>query len=395
MKTLFFPMNLGSGNRGCEGIIKGTDRILNLKDSQVVLYDKDLKECSLDKAFGVEKIGKIRILEEKERETASKSIFRKVISHLGGKIKFFGILPYRSLLQEINSEDVVFFTGGDLYCYAKFAKVNTWLSEELCKKGAKTVLWGASVSKEFLSQPIIKQLREFACITCRETFTLKNLKDAGVTENVKLYPDPAFVLEAEEISLPSCFQTAEVVGINISNFVNNDYSLNTVFGKNIIKLVEYIIKNTNSNILITPHVTWKKQDDRIISYNLYKLFEDTGRVFLLDIDNLNYCNIRYIISKCRFFVGARTHSVISAYTMKVPCLALGYSVKSRGIAHDLGLDEQLVINCKSLIDENEIVNRYILLEKNEEKIRKQLEKVIPQFVGKAYEAKTAVQNILA
>ena len=42
-----------------------------------------------------------------------------------------------------------------------------------------------------------------------------------------------------------------------------------------------------------------------------------------------------MISQCRFFIGSRTHSVIAAYSSGVPTLALGYSIKSKGIAQDI------------------------------------------------------------
>ena len=65
------------------------------------------------------------------------------------------------------------------------------------------------------------------------------------------------------------------------------------------------------------------------------------------------------ISKCSFFVGARTHSTIAAYSSGVPTLVIGYSVKSRGIATDLfGSYENYVLPVQELKEPDEMIKAY-------------------------------------
>ena len=52
----------------------------------------------------------------------------------------------------------------------------------------------------------------------------------------------------------------------------------------------------------------------------------TGRVLL--VGDHNCMELKGFIGRCRFFVGARTHATIAAYSSCVPTLAAGYSVKS-------------------------------------------------------------------
>ncbi|MBR5116894.1 MAG: polysaccharide pyruvyl transferase family protein, partial [Lachnospiraceae bacterium] len=55
------------------------------------------------------------------------------------------------------------------------------------------------------------------------------------------------------------------------------------------------------------------------------------------------------IAGCQFFIGARTHATIAAYSSLVPTLVVGYSVKSRGIARDLfGGEQGLVLPVQEL-----------------------------------------------
>ena len=66
------------------------------------------------------------------------------------------------------------------------------------------------------------------------------------------------------------------------------------------------------------------------------------------------------IAKCRFFVGARTHATIAAYSTEVPTLVVGYSIKSRGIAKDIfGSEENYVIPIEQIKEENKLTQAFI------------------------------------
>ena len=139
------------------------------------------------------------------------------------------------------------------------------------------------------------------------------------------------------------------------------------------------MKDTNLNILFIPHVFWANQDDRIIVTLVADYFNFNPRIFILDSDSLNYCQIRYVISKCRYFIGARTHAVISAYSTCVPTIALGYSIKSKGIAKDLELPENLVVDSKKC-HKKCLVNSFEYLVENENQIRQHLMNVMPDYI---------------
>ena len=100
-----------------------------------------------------------------------------------------------------------------------------------------------------------------------------------------------------------------------------------------------------------------------------KFVDEFGnKIHILNTDQMSYLQIRYAISKCEYFIGGRTHSVISAYSTRVPCLALGYSVKAVGIAKDLGMPDYTVINSRKLINSHQLIDSFEKLEKNRELI---------------------------
>ena len=51
------------------------------------------------------------------------------------------------------------------------------------------------------------------------------------------------------------------------------------------------------------------------------------RISLLDADCLNYCQLRYVISNCTIFMGARTHAVFLLTVLVYPPLLLDIALK--------------------------------------------------------------------
>ena len=235
-------------------------------------------------------------------------------------------------------------------------------------------------------------MHNFNLIYARESLTESFLKGLGL-KNIYCLPDPAFVLKPEETALPKVFQQGDVIGINLSNFVIGDFNLDTPFGSHIKELLDFILNETQLQVLLIPHVTWRGQDDRLVANNIKRLYSNNERVSVLCIDSINYCQIRYIISNCKFFIGARTHAVISAYSTCVPTLALGYSIKSKGIAKDLGISDNYVVNCKHN-DAHLLMDSFNYLLQNADAIKDNLVKVIPEYANKPYQARNLVRELI-
>ena len=174
--------------------------------------------------------------------------------------------------------------------------------------------------------------------------------------------------------------------------------MNCAFAQEVDKLITYVLTHTSMHILMIPHVTWKtvseNQDDRELSRVFCSKY-NSNRITMLDIDGLNYCQIRYVISKCRFFIGARTHSSIAAYSSYVPTLVVGYSVKARGIARDLfGDEEKYVLPVQTITRKDDLLEKFGWILQNEDLIRKQLIRQIPKFIKRSLAAKDYVERLL-
>jgi len=109
---------------------------------------------------------------------------------------------FRAVLGK-NRAPLYISTGGDMYCYEISKKEAIVANSTFVRAGAKTILWGCSLEPELLKEPeVVADMKRYTLITPRESITAEALQRAGVVENVKLFPDPAFALEAEKIQLP-------------------------------------------------------------------------------------------------------------------------------------------------------------------------------------------------
>ena len=68
-------------------------------------------------------------------------------------------------------------------------------------------------------------------------------------------------MEPEKVGLPSCFDNLDVIGLNISNFVYGTKPQQEMMHQ----LIEFILTNTSSHLLLIPHVLWGNQSDIVVA----------------------------------------------------------------------------------------------------------------------------------
>lgn len=374
-KQFFLYGHNGSGNHGCEAIVRSTAKILREEfvDANITLASGNIKE---DKKYGLNEV--VNLVNEKNN--VGKFTIPYINAYLNLKILKNPLkseqLMYRETFYNIDKDTIALSIGGDNYCYPGYERF-TMLHNMLRKKGVRTVLWGCSVEPSKMNEYMKNDLLNYDLIVARETLTYNALKEIGV--NVKLCPDPAFQLNKVEKELPKNFIENNTVGINISPMVLNNETEKGMTMKNYISLIEYIINNTNMNIALVPHVIWEdNNDDRVPSKELYEKFKDTNRIILIEDNNCEV--LKGYISKCRFFIGARTHSTIAAYSTCVPTLVVGYSIKAKGIAKDIfGTYEKYVVPVQDMKEENELLDSFKWIMDKENTIKTHLNNLMKSY----------------
>ena len=133
-------------------------------------------------------------------------------------------------------------------------------------------------------------------------------------------------------------------------------------------------------------------NDYEILQEFYEKFKETNRVILLP-DNLNATEYKGYIARMRFFIGARTHATIAAYSCLVPTMVLGYSVKSKGIAKDIFGEEKLVLDLNEISDSQKLIAKFEEMKSQENELREILKLRIPDIKKMAEKAREYLLNL--
>lgn len=374
MKKILY-MHGGSGNHGCEAIVRTTAKLLD-GPRDLILWSWAKEE---DYLYGVANLT--------EKTVRNEELTRFSPAHIEAMLRH-RLLKQTDAYQDVFvrklfKNNVALSVGGDNYCYPWSAQWAVDLDKKIRKVCKKTVLWGCSIDEEALTPEVREDLAQFDLITAREPLTYALLKE--INPNTVQVADPAFLLEKTELPLPENFIEGNTVGINISPLIM-DYGDDNIIMRNYEVLIQYIMDSTDMNICLIPHVVWENNNDRIPINALYARFRDSGRICKLD--DHNAMELKGYIARCRFFVGARTHATIAAYSSCVPTLVTGYSVKARGIAIDLfGTDQNYVVPVQSLQSADELTDAFKWLQENEDHVRGALTACLPAYKKRAERAR--------
>lgn len=361
-------MHTGSGNHGCEAIIRTTSKLLSGPEDVILWSNTKSEDIKYGSAKGFEKIVVPEQLERFSPAYFEALLKRKLFHRKNANMEVF--------LRELFKNRIAVSVGGDNYCYEWSAKQAVMLDKEIRKYCRSSVLWGCSIDPEAITEAIREDLAGFDLITAREPLTYHLLKE--INSNTVKVADPAFLLERIDLPLPDGFQEGNTVGINVSPLIMKYGTEEGLILDNFRQLIRYILEETDMSVCMIPHVVWSYNNDLEPIDALYREFGKFARVSR--ITDGNCCELKGYIARCRFFVGARTHATIAAYSACVPTLVVGYSVKSRGIAQDLfGTDEGYVLPVQGLKSKEDLKLSFQNIFEQEQEQRSRLVKVIPEY----------------
>lgn len=373
----------GSKNHGCEAIVRGSMNIIENSDekAEFVLSSNNPSDDEILNNITV-KAAKTRALTKVEKLIAAVDL------KINNSETYALQKMYSPIVSDAEDCDVCLSVGGDTYCYGDNHGIQV-LTRELKKRGKKTVLWGASIGAEDLSERKLESLRDFDAIFTREPITYELLKANGANDNIYLFSDPAFCMERVEVEPIDGFTRENTLGFNISPLVASGDPRKKEIAEDFLR---FVFENTTMKVLLVPHVVEENNNDYDFMKPIFEKFEHTGRIAILPPD-LEARQYKGYIAGTRFFVGARTHSTIAAYSSGVPTIALGYSVKARGIAKDIFGEEKYVLDIKAMTDYEELRDEFLKLLENENEIRRELMKSIPLRMRSAMKAGEMLQKI--
>ena len=286
---------------------------------------------------------------------------------------------YAEALGQITGDTVCLSVGGDVFCYNNWHRLAVF-QEKAVEAGAKTILWGCSVEPSAITPEMLKVLRSYTYIIARESITYDTLCQHGLLDKLTLAPDPAFVLEAKPFALPEGLLSSSIIGINVSPLVVRKESTPGILINNIKLLIKWITEQTDYKIMLIPHVVAPVDNDYALLSNLSDELsdEEKQRTYLLDSHH-SAAEYKYAIAQCRFLMCARTHVSIAAYSLGIPVLVLGYSVKAKGIAQDLEMSDY-VLDLEKVTDDHVIGKAFVQMQGDRELIHSRLKKHLQTYM---------------
>ena len=147
--------------------------------------------------------------------------------------------------------------------------------------------------------------------------------------------------EAWDINIPTNSIGINVSGLALSNAFTGLEGQFDNYQLLIDNLINHFRKLGNIIYLIPHsynyHNPEPNNDDMVACRKVYSDLGDKDNVILLDYD-LTSPQVKYVISKMRFFIGTRMHANFAAIYTNVPVFGLAYSYKFIGAFNANGLD---------------------------------------------------------
>lgn len=407
MTKVYFAGHDNFGNRGCEALVRSIAGIVQqrIPDTEFITpshrIDLDKRQWPQSANHG------IRFVDAPSLPGSLKwwNRARKVLPPLERARPKTG-LPV-SVQDAIAKSDILVMTGGDvisidydlssLYFYSSFV--------DLARKlGKPAFLWGASVGP-FSRMPHIerimaRQLADYDFITVREADSLSYLTKLGL-KNIAQVADPAFTLQPEPFDLESILPLAQqgVVGINVSPLIRkyrNTETSQQELDRDVILFAKQLC-DQGYGVIFIPHVgpldngPWN--NDHSYMKGIIERFGGGNPGIRLAPHNLNAAQLKYLLSRLRFFIGARTHATIGAISSCVPTVSIAYSVKAKGINKDIFGDERFVLETPE-VSIHTLGQAFSRLLDSESDIRCHLEKTIPAVKSRAEETAIYFEKVL-
>ena len=335
------PIN--NGNRGCVALSVSSmfiiDEILSQAGIKYKLYlpDSQHRECKIHK-FSIN-----------GRDIEYYSIrYNKGLSLKDdAKIKIKGLLANKKYNKVFKDADFILDIGqgdsfADIYGDERFKLIDR--IHTIARKYHKTYCLLPQTIGPFENERIrekaIKSIEKSSLCMARDKqsydYVLENVPQQ---KNVSEYIDVAFFLPYDTISQDKNYIH---VGVNISALLwNGGYTRNNQFGLKcdyqslVRQLIDYFLNQENVKVHLVSHVVGAErhiENDYAVSYDLWREYDNPN--LLLAPLALGPIEIKSYIAGLDFFMGARMHATIGAFSAGVPVVPMAYSRKFNGLFAD-------------------------------------------------------------
>ena len=279
------------------------------------------------------------------------------IKHIKNNLRLYKIFKQADYIMDIGQGD----SFADIYGAKRFDKIDR--IHRIARLLSKSYILLPQTIGPFTSptirQKAIKSIVRASLVMTRDGQSLDYVKElAGDNSHVKEFIDVAFFLPYTKMDFDKDFVH---VGLNISGLLwNGGYTRNNQFGLKVDyqqamrKVLAWFLSKENVKVHLISHVATGErnvENDYEVAFDLWKTMHHDRLVlaplFFSPIDAKSY------IAGMDFFMGARMHATIAAFSAGIPVVPMAYSRKFNGLFVDT-LSYSHIIDLKEN-DENAIL----------------------------------------
>lgn len=330
-----------NGNKGCEALCISTmliiDEILSVNGISYTFYLPH---------SGYKRFGKYSVDCGKKKLTFTaiydynlyglKSIIRNIF-HLKDSLAARNVWKQADFVLDIGQGD----SFADIYGKQRFDRINSAYKNGRIFQKPYCILPQTigPYSDVAIRKEAIKSIKNCHCVMTRDKQSYDYVKDLLPNKDVYEIIDVAFFMPY----IKKSFSAEHVhVGLNVSALLwhggytrDNQFGLKDDYQKVVRVVVDYFLAISNVILHLVPHVVGGErsiENDYAVSYDLCEEYDSPQLVlaplFLDPIIAKGY------ISGLDFFMGARMHATIGAFSSNVPVVPMAYSRKFNGLFFD-------------------------------------------------------------
>ena len=342
MKTIILAnAPIRSGNKGCVALCYSVlylvDYILSQRGIEYRLYLTDSNEIPgkhsvsfCGKTIQYEGIGYPMPRSWKE--------LTKYIVKFRKNYRFYKIFKQADYIMDIGQGD----SFADIYGAMRFEMIDR--IHRIARFFSKPYILLPQTIGPFTSPAIrkkaIKSIIGASLVMTRDAQSLNYVKElAGSRPHAKEFIDVAFFLPYTKMDFDNGFIH---VGLNISSLLwnggytrNNQFGLKTDYQQAMRKVLAWFLSKEKVKVHLISHVAMGErivENDYEVAFDLWKALHHDRLVlaplFFSPIDAKDY------IAGMDFFMGARMHATIAAFSAGVPVVPMAYSRKFNGLFID-------------------------------------------------------------
>lgn len=341
-KIVFANAPINSGNKGCSALSIAAmyiiDAIFKEKGEEYQIYLTDSKIKTLgETCYQVSDYGKLNFIVCQYPPKIPENSIRGFL-HRSYINKINDVFKNADYILDIGEGD----SFADIYGERRFEEKD--LIHQIAIKYKKPYCLLPQTIGPFDDSIIrgkaVKSITNASLVMPRDKQSLDYIKEiAPNIKDLKEYIDVAFFLPYKKIR----FSSNNIhVGLNISALLwnggytrNNQFNLKVDYQKLIINIINFFLANTNVKLHLVPHVVSQErniENDYEVSYELWKKYNNPN--LQLAPFALDPVEIKCYIAGLDFFIGARMHATIAAFSSGVPVVPMAYSRKFNGLFED-------------------------------------------------------------